>query len=553
MKLPPTQNDNILSNIQVKSLHHLGLVAAAIERLNLVNKLDARLRMSENSRAKISHGQCIKAMIINGLGYVRSPLYMTERFFSDKDTERLIAPGVEAAHLGDHTLGRTLDAIHKYGTSKLFAEVAFEIADEKGLLGTSLHVDSTTYLLHGEFGKAIEQANKRGNENIPAHGYSKAHRPDLLQVVMSLTVSGKSAMPLWFEGLPGNSSDKSSFHETIANVEAFKAAIGNAESFLWVADSALYTAGKLKNINVKWLTRVPHTLAAVKTLMNTPSDDLAWIKLDDDYKTVTYPSLLSGQKCVLYFSKALYAKEEKSLLQRIQKDEVAQSKKLKKLEKTVFGCEADALKAAQDWRKKLKYHDVEFTINTEKRYDKPGKPAKDAEPDRIEYQLQGSLAEDEQKQAIYFNRLGRFMLATNDTSNLDMDAVQMLSTYKEQDKVERGFRFIKSDEFQLDHIFLKTPERIEALMMVMALTLMVYNSSEYQMRETMAAQEITLPNQKGKATAKPTLRWVFELMQGITQLNVPGMGCSINGLDEHKVTIAKLFGKEACEIYGITL
>ena len=45
----------------------------------------------------------------------------------------------------------------------------------------------------------------------------------------------------------------------------------------------------------------------------------------------------------------------------------------------------------------------------------------------------------------------------------------MLSQYKEQDSVERGFRFLKDGEYRLNHIFLKKNSRIEALMMVLTL------------------------------------------------------------------------------------
>ena len=43
------------------------------------------------------------------------------------------------------------------------------------------------------------------------HGYSKEHRPDLKQVVVTLITSQASALPLWLEVLDGNSSDKESF------------------------------------------------------------------------------------------------------------------------------------------------------------------------------------------------------------------------------------------------------------------------------------------------------------------------------------------------------
>ena len=110
---------------------------------------------------------------------------------------------------------------------------------------------------------------------------------------------------------------------------------------------------------------------------------------------------------------------------------------------------------------------------------------------------------------------------------------------------------MKSDEFHLDNIYLKNPSRIDALMMVMTLTLMVYNTSEYQMRETMREQKITVPNQKGKETDKPTLRWVFRLMQGIYTLNLQEHGYCVMGKSEVRKKIIRLFGATACSIYDV--
>ncbi len=68
----------------VKSLTHLGLVAAAVDGLKLVERIDERLPLDEDSGVKVTHGQRIKAMIINGLGYTTSPLYLTPDFLKAK-------------------------------------------------------------------------------------------------------------------------------------------------------------------------------------------------------------------------------------------------------------------------------------------------------------------------------------------------------------------------------------------------------------------------------------------------------------------------------------
>ena len=163
-------------------------------------------------------------------------------------------------------MGHALDEIAAYGSSKLFGEIAFEIALENDLLGHLNHLDTTSISVHGEY-------EREGEEKEPVvikitHGHSKDHRPDLKQVVLSLVVNGPSAIPLFMEPLNGNNSDKTSFHETIKKVNDFKKQINLEKNFKWVADSALYAEDKLlKNNDYLWLTRVPETIKEAKNLV----------------------------------------------------------------------------------------------------------------------------------------------------------------------------------------------------------------------------------------------------------------------------------------------
>jgi transposase len=109
-------------------------------------------------------------------------------------------------------------------------------------------------------------------------------------------------------------------------------------------------------------------------------------------------------------------------------------------------------------------------------------PIKGQAPVRIEFQITGSLFISLEKRADAIKQLGFFIIATNDLSE-DMTMGKMLSTYKEQQSVEKGFRFLKSPDFLTNSIFLKKPERIEALLMVITTCLMVYASLEHLIRK----------------------------------------------------------------------
>ena len=109
----------------------------------------------------------------------------------------------------------------------------------------------------------------------------------------------------------------------------------------------------------------------------------------------------------------------------------------------------------------------------------------------------------------------------------------------------------------VDEIFLKLPRRIEALMMIMTLTLLVYNVGQYWLREKLRKEETTLPNQLGKQIQKPTLRWIFQIMEGVSVARLYDETLShiiqelITNLNELRKKIIHLFGETAMKLYGL--
>jgi transposase len=91
-----------------------------------------------------------------------------------------------------------------------------------------------------------------------------------------------------------------------------------------------------------------------------------------------------------------------------------------------------------------------------------------------------------------------------ETSQLSNEEV--ISTYKQQGSVERGFRFLKDPLFLASSVFVKKPERIVALGFIMVLCLLVYRFAEYRLRTRLAETRQTLPNQVNKPTSTPTMR-----------------------------------------------
>ena len=101
---------------QSQVLDHLGLVAAMDEELGIGAVIDRAMAQDATKRT-VSLGQAVKAMVLNGLGFVNQPLYLVPSFFHTKPPERLMGPGIGAAHRNDDVLGRASEALYDYGVT----------------------------------------------------------------------------------------------------------------------------------------------------------------------------------------------------------------------------------------------------------------------------------------------------------------------------------------------------------------------------------------------------------------------------------------------------
>lgn len=540
--------------VSSEQLGHLGLIAATIRELGLIERIDARLELNEKKGGLVSYGRRVAAMVLNGLGFMNSRLYMTPHFFEDKPVAHLLGAEIEAEHLNDDSLGRCLDKIADYGVTKLYSELAFEIAREKNLLSQRLHLDSTSFVLYGRY------EGEEHPEGIahPDYGYSKANRPDLKQVMLSLVQGGAANIPLWMEALDGNSSDKTSFQETVRRVQAFTQGIhGMPDGLCFVVDAAFYVPEQLATLNeVFWITRVPAQLKAAKALLSQPSGELTWEVFDANYRGSVHETVIYGipQRWVLIESQHAKQRELKTFQRQLDKRAEELTKALWHLSHQVFQCPDDARQALKPLIKSLKYHQIHYEILPIERHSGKGRPKPGAQKLVTGYQIQTCLATCLKAVGAKKETLGRFILASNqcDTSLLNNHA--MLQQYKEQSSVESSFKFIKNNAFELDSFFLKTPARITALMMVMTLCLMIYNFAQAHLRQCLKEQDETLPNQLGKPVQNPTLKWIAELMNVIAVVTI------VANNQKHRVVtnvktvhqqIIAYFGHYALEIYGL--
>jgi transposase len=367
-----------------------------------------------------------------------------------------------------------------------------------------VHLDTTSFSLRGKY----ESEDEMEPEVVSiTKGYSKDGQPDLNQVVASMMCAYKSTIPVWIEVLSGNSSDKKSFRESI---KKFREQFDKKKLPYFVADSALYTAEGLKELaGIKWVSRVPETIKEAKTaITETKVEEMEESGLPG-YRYQEMASAYAGvaQRWLVVYSQKAYEREYATMAKNIRRENEKMGKELWHLENQAYACEADALKAAKRFNKKLRYHTVEFGTNVKNYYVKKGRPDTTTDPVKREWYLTGSLVIDAAAVAVARSRKGFFIIATDELDKSRITARRLLEVYKAQNvSVERGFRFLKDPMFYAESLYLKPPQRIMALIMVMTLSFLVYSLAERKLRKALADQDRTIGDQKRRPTKTPTIR-----------------------------------------------
>jgi transposase len=539
-----------MENLQVSRLDHLGIVSGVIDDLGLVEAIDRRLQRDKNGLEEITPGEAVKGMILNGLGFVSKPLSLTPRFFQNKPLELLFRTGVKADDFNRFKLGRTLEHIFEYGTDKLFGELSFDVCLQEGVEQRFNSEDTTTFSVTGEsYPDSDEHAVS------VTHGYSKDHRPDLKQVVHELMVSQDGGVPLQMKTWSGNESDTVIFRE---RTQALVGQFGQSELARYlIADSKLYDSGNAPHLSrLRFITRIPSTLKQEREVISEAlmSDD--WQRIDDDHryvcKVLTHYDM--EQRWLVVQSKGALMRVEKTISKRVLKEYEDLSARLKKLGATSFACKEDAISAFKKMNKGFRYHDIELlSINERPYYAGKGRPKKDAIPEGIDYHVETCVKKNEKAIESAKDQGSCYVVGTN-IEESELSNQDVIAAYKGQNtSIEnKGFRFLKDALFFTSSLFIKKPSRIMGLLFIMTLSLLVYSIAQRRLRNKLAEQNEVLPNQINLPSKQPTLRWVFQLMEGINLVEIVINGiCTrlIDGLCELKRKIVGLFGEKVKNIY----
>ena len=304
-----------------KGLDHLGLVSGMCNELGVIECIDS-IVPKDNKNVKISNGELVLAMILNGLGFVGRTLHMFPQYFNSKPVDRLIGSHINPEFINDDALGRCLDSLYAADVSKIYQTLSTKVVKHLGLSCNSLNLDSTSFHVDGVY---ADDGDTTSHIKL-TKGYSRDHRPDLNQVILNLITENQAGIPVYMQASSGNTNDFQGFKNIVkSHIKSLKEAHNN--KYL-VADSSLYCTDTIQMLAEQkqlFITRVPQKLKEAKQLIKSASNQV-FTKLDDGYHGCIIDSNYADvpQKWLLVKSDAASKRElqifKKSYIKRLQRN-----------------------------------------------------------------------------------------------------------------------------------------------------------------------------------------------------------------------------------------
>jgi transposase len=469
------------------------------------------------------------------------PLYKVERFWDNKALEIFYKNNeITMDQLNDDAYARLLDKLSAVNCQRMFETVCLNMLQHHSLDITLTHSDTTSVSVEGMYGeKVVEEASQ--NEQQPfeiTYGHSKDHRPDLKQVKLGLSVQ-QNGLPLSGELLSGNKSDQVWNPHAVQGLSELLLEKGY-EKVIFLADCALVsteTLRKLAEQKIQFISRLPETFAVAEELKKE-----AWKKPEDwEYfgtlvekptdKTAIYKGWKATRKIgeesfvfVVIHSSNLEQRKERSLEKSAERTQKELRRESVELQKQNYACEPDATREGEKLKKVAESKGFESDMRVKKEevafYGHKGRPKRGEKAEiqthwKVEVtigEMRAELKEEKKRQASTFVLVSRTLE--------DMEAKEILKSYKNQDKVEQGFKFLKQPLY-LGPVYTKKPERVEALGYIFLLVLLLAKYLEYRVRVSLSESGEVL-KVGGQKVPRPSVKTIMEILDMMLVLYVAG-------------------------------
>ena len=511
-----------------------------IERLGplpIINHFIARMGLDDafarhvpsDARCVVPHARAL-GVLLRSIIIEREPIYRQQETVNGFAAGMFGIAAEQMEHLGDDRLGRALDHLFDADRAALLTDVVLAVGQAFALKFDEFHNDSTTVSFCGAYRSAWGRKIRGRTAPAITYGHSKAHRPDLKQLLFILTMAADGNIPVAFRCSDGNTSDSRTHIETW---NTLRAVAGRAD-FLYVADSKLCSRENMDHIDRaggRFITVLPRSRSEDEQFRkwiqtNTPDWTLVWDRPHPRYADgprdrwfVFRAPLPSGEgwTVVWVWSTLLTLRQQA----RRERNMAAASEDLSDLRERLAGPRTRLRRAADiDFQVKtiLEKHHVARYLKVERvvREDHIYKQARRGRPGPstiyrkitkprfdIEWTIdQNAIAYDHKSDGMY-------PLITNDRN---LSPAQVLEAHKGQPMIEKRFEQIKTVH-EIAPVLLKNEGRIEALFTLYFLGLLVQALIEREVRLAMKREKIDelplYPEQRD--CARPTTEQILRL------------------------------------------
>ena len=516
--------------IESYSVKHLPIVKAYADRLGLVELVNHLVP----SEMDLPPGDYFLGMVLDTLSG-RNPLYRLEHFFEDQDTELLLGKEIDAKRFNDVNVGRFLDKAFDVGADKIFKEISMRAVSTFGLDCRHVHFDTTSRSVYGDY-------ETYGNDPFEiTYGHSKDHRPDLKQFLISMLCVDRN-VPVFGKIEDGNASDKSVNHDVLSEISKHMAAHGlGTGAFIYIADSAAITKKNLEAIgkDILFISRLPATFKECDRAIKEAVKKDAWEDVGviaktkqtakrpaAHYKSYETEVTLYGQtyRAVVIHSSAHDRRRRKRIERKLLEEKKTLTGKCGEVAKTDYFCREDAKAAANKLSAEPStYYRINTQVKEKPIYGK-GRPRKDGfqKIKEMRYVVSANIAEDVVAVTTFRGQAGCFVMITNvpkETEEIGYDSKAILEAYKEQYGIEQDFGFLK-DPVIVNSVFLKKPERIEVLGLILLTSLLIWRLMERSMRQYVERTGEKLPGWDRKPTDRPTSFMMTTKFTGIMVIKI---------------------------------
>jgi len=490
----------------------------------------------------------------------RYPLCSVEEIVEFMDTKLVFGKEYPHSYFNDDCLGLLLDRVHEAGCTGLFSMVALQVfAKLKIPFGSIFQVDTTSHVYYGD-SKICEEENYEGLKIT--YGYSKDKRPDKKQV-MSGMITNELGIPLYTEVLDGNTADTVWLPDAICH---FRNLFGELYSdSIFIADSKLVSKKNFEILFDKanplsFISKCPEKFCSriAEMTVNEAYSRNKWEYVgpcckDEESKRATkyevqgFDKIIHGNECRLIVFRNIDGDER--LVHEVKKERENFEEGVKKEFKKPFACEADAKKALDEFAKKYKTTllNAKFEIHKVTIEKKPiGRPSKSKEKFEIVsefYVKLETLEQNKEKVEKRSRSLETVVLITNVPIDIKSDK-EIFQLYKNQQVVETNFEELKKPSMFYS-IFLEKPERIEALLMLLHVSLLIRVIMRIIARENLKKEKEPLRIDFGRSILKnPTAEKMLRLLSFHSIITMDGkqIVCTKNGKVDHLRKLLQLLG-----------